>query len=126
MPFSKLGRALGPFSSTLLVLGGVTYSVGGIAYAARWPDPFPKVNSLSALLAHLVHASSLLIASCCCHNVDQKCEYAQLSGSTASPYPPAVVVAMQIFGYHEIFHAMVILASALHFAAIYLLVQQKA
>ena len=27
----------------------------------------------------------------------------------------------QVFGYHEIFHALVVLASVLHFAAVYLL-----
>ena len=28
----------------------------------------------------------------------------------------------QVFGYHEVFHALVIFASALHFAAIYLII----
>ncbi|BDA49210.1 UPF0073 inner membrane protein YqfA [Coccomyxa sp. Obi] len=69
----EVGAALGSCSSLLLVLGGVTYSIGGIAYAANWPDPSPKV-----------------------------------------------------FGYHEVFHALVILASMLHFAAVYLLVQKIA
>lgn len=44
----KVGEALGPYSAQLLVLGGMTYSIGGIAYAARWPDPFPKVSLLHA------------------------------------------------------------------------------
>ena len=26
----------------LLALGGVFYSVGGVLYAARWPDPWPE------------------------------------------------------------------------------------
>lgn len=33
---------------------------------------------------------------------------------------------VQVFGYHEVFHALVILASVLHFAAVYLLVQKIA
>lgn len=69
----EVGAALGSSSSLLLVLGGVTYSIGGIAYAAHWPDPSPKV-----------------------------------------------------FGYHEVFHALVTLASIFHFAAVYLLVQNIA
>jgi hemolysin III len=54
----------------LLVLGGVLYTIGGIIYAARRPDPWPRV-----------------------------------------------------FGYHEVFHLLVIAGSALHFAlvAIYLM-----
>ena len=69
--------AAGPISSwfalaplALLVLGGLLYTLGGIIYALRRPDPFPRV-----------------------------------------------------FGYHEVFHLLVIGGSALHFAlvAIYLM-----
>ena len=56
-------RALGPGSMALLAAGGLLYSVGAVIYAARWPDPFPRV-----------------------------------------------------FGFHEIFHALVIAAAGLHFA----------
>ena len=56
----------------MLVAGGIAYSIGGLIYAVRWPDPNPK-----------------------------------------------------FFGYHEIFHMLVIIASALHFAAIYNLVQDR-
>jgi len=54
----------------LLVLGGVLYTLGGIIYAARRPNPWPRV-----------------------------------------------------FGYHEVFHLLVIAASALHFTlvAVYLM-----
>ncbi len=67
-----MADSLGPAGPILLVAGGIAYSVGGLIYAVKWPDPKPKV-----------------------------------------------------FGYHEIFHMLVIVASALHFAAIYLLVQSK-
>ncbi|MGB8932048.1 MAG: hemolysin III family protein [Anaeromyxobacteraceae bacterium] len=60
-----MARALGPIGLALLGVGGLLYSIGAIVYAARRPDPFPRV-----------------------------------------------------FGYHEIFHALVILAAALHYAAV--------
>ena len=53
----------------LLLLGGLMYSLGGVVYAARRPNPFPRV-----------------------------------------------------FGYHEVFHALVIAGSALHFALVALYV----
>jgi hemolysin III len=49
----------------LLILGGVLYTIGGVVYALRRPDPWPRV-----------------------------------------------------FGYHEVFHAFVVAASAAHYAAI--------
>jgi hemolysin III len=60
--------ALAPL--VLLVLGGVSYTLGGVIYALRRPNPFPRV-----------------------------------------------------FGYHELFHLLVIAGSALHFSlvAIYLM-----
>ncbi len=60
--------ALAPLA--LLVLGGVLYSLGGVIYALRRPNPFPRV-----------------------------------------------------FGYHEVFHLLVIAGSVLHFSlvAIYLM-----
>jgi hemolysin III len=54
------GRAI-----SLLLLGGITYSVGAVVYALKRPNPFPSV-----------------------------------------------------FGYHEVFHALVVVASLLHFLAI--------
>lgn len=68
----QVAESLGPEGPWLLVAGGLSYSIGGLIYAMRWPDPSPEV-----------------------------------------------------FGYHEIFHMLVIIASALHFAAIYLLVQKR-
>jgi len=53
----------------LLALGGIAYTLGGVVYAARRPNPFPRV-----------------------------------------------------FGYHEVFHALVIAGSSLHFALVALYV----
>lgn len=49
----------------LLAGGGALYTIGGVIYALRWPDPFPRV-----------------------------------------------------FGYHEVFHALVIAASVLHYSLV--------
>jgi hemolysin III len=54
---------LGPGAVALLAAGGLTYSLGAVVYAARRPDPFPRV-----------------------------------------------------FGYHEVFHALVVVAAGLHLA----------
>ena len=56
---------------TFLVASGITYSLGAVVYAAKRPDPFPRV-----------------------------------------------------FGYHEVFHAMVVLASALLYVHVALLLAQ--
>ena len=40
---TELVRALPGEALALLVLGGVLFSVGGATYAARRPDPFPRV-----------------------------------------------------------------------------------
>ncbi|MGZ6627613.1 MAG: PAQR family membrane homeostasis protein TrhA [Solirubrobacteraceae bacterium] len=61
----QLGAAIGIIGLTLLGLGGVLYTVGGVVYALRRPDPAPAV-----------------------------------------------------FGYHEVFHILVIVAAALQYAVI--------
>jgi hemolysin III len=58
-----LAARLGPGAVALLGAGGITYSLGAVVYAARRPDPFPRV-----------------------------------------------------FGYHEVFHALVVVAAGLHLA----------
>lgn len=66
VPYSaRLGQALGQPATGLIVAGGIVYSLGGLCYALKFPDPSPEV-----------------------------------------------------FGYHEVFHAFVIVASMLHFAAV--------
>ena len=43
IPVYELWQSL-PFSAfALLVLGGATYSLGGLVYGMRRPDPFPQV-----------------------------------------------------------------------------------
>ena len=42
----QMGEALGSVGAKLVVLGGVVYSIGGLIYALRWPDPWPKVRHL--------------------------------------------------------------------------------
>lgn len=60
-----LRAVLGTSALALLAGGGVAYTAGAVVYAARRPDPFPRV-----------------------------------------------------FGYHEVFHALVIAAAACHFAVV--------
>lgn len=66
---SEMAAALGPVNLTLVVSGGIIYTIGAVIYALKRPDPFPKV-----------------------------------------------------FGYHEIFHILVVIASLLHFIVVYQLV----
>jgi len=54
-----------PVAGTLLVAGGVLYTLGGAVYALRRPDPFPRV-----------------------------------------------------FGYHEVFHLLTVVAATMHFAVV--------
>jgi hemolysin III len=63
--FPAVRAALDPLSLTLLLIGGVCYTVGAVVYAVRRPDPVPAV-----------------------------------------------------FGYHEVFHALVLIACGCHFAAV--------
>lgn len=58
--------ALSPHALTLLIVGGLIYTVGAIVLATRFPNPFPRV-----------------------------------------------------FGYHEVWHLMVVVAGVLHYAAIH-------
>lgn len=64
--FPEIKSSLDLIDTQLLVLGGVTYTIGALIYAFKWPDLFPTV-----------------------------------------------------FGYHEVFHLLVILGSSFHFALNY-------
>ncbi len=64
--FSEIKSSLNIINIELLILGGVTYTLGALIYAFRWPNPFPTV-----------------------------------------------------FGYHEIFHVLVVFGSGFHFALNY-------
>jgi hemolysin III len=65
----QLFPELGVAAAVLVIVGGVLYSLGALAYAAAWPNPFPAT-----------------------------------------------------FGFHEIFHVLVIAAAATQFVAVSLLV----
>jgi hemolysin III len=60
--FPEIKSSLDTTNIQLLVIGGVTYTLGALIYAFKWPDPFPR-----------------------------------------------------IFGYHEVFHVLVVLGSGFHF-----------
>jgi hemolysin III len=64
--FPEIKSSLDTTNIQLLVIGGVTYTLGAMIYAFKWPDPFPS-----------------------------------------------------IFGYHEVFHVLVVLGSGLHFCLNY-------
>lgn len=66
VPFVQIASALPAAGSGLILLGGLLYTLGALAYIMRWPDPFPRW-----------------------------------------------------FGYHEIFHLLVVAASTMHWLAIW-------
>jgi hemolysin III len=41
--FPELWRGLGPTGFALVLAGGICYTVGALALATRWPDPWPRV-----------------------------------------------------------------------------------
>lgn len=65
IPAAQVVGSLEPVAMLLLLAGGISYTIGGIVYARRRPDPWPHV-----------------------------------------------------FGYHEVFHTLVIVGSAIHFAVV--------
>jgi len=58
----EMVQALGWGPILFLVLGGVLYTVGGIIYAARWPNPFPRVFSFHEVFHLFVIAGSVAFA----------------------------------------------------------------
>jgi len=64
--FPEIKSSLNIINLQLLVLGGLTYTLGALIYAFKWPNPFPNV-----------------------------------------------------FGYHEVFHVLVVFGSGLHFCLNY-------
>lgn len=44
----------------LLLFGGALYSVGGVIYAMKWPDPFPRVFGFHEIFHAFVIAGSLV------------------------------------------------------------------
>lgn len=43
IPAVQVVSAMSSGQLTLLMLGGMFYTVGAVVYAQRWPDPFPRV-----------------------------------------------------------------------------------
>ena len=41
--FPQLHRAVGPSGFWLILVGGICYTIGAIAFATRWPNPWPRV-----------------------------------------------------------------------------------
>jgi len=58
--FPEVAHTAGVATLTLLVAGGVCYSVGAIIYALRRPDPAPRVFGY-----HEVFHAFTLVAACC-------------------------------------------------------------
>jgi hemolysin III len=56
-----IAEALGPLSISLMVVGGVLYSLGGLAYARRAPNPIPEV------FGHHEVFHCLVLAAAACH-----------------------------------------------------------
>jgi hemolysin III len=55
-----LWRQLGAISCSLLVLGGIVYSLGAVVYSTRRPDPAPAVFGFHEVFHVLVIAAGLL------------------------------------------------------------------
>jgi hemolysin III len=53
----------GVAAMVLLIVGGALYSIGGILYALRWPDPWPRTFGYHEFF----HACTVLAAIC--HNI---------------------------------------------------------
>jgi hemolysin III len=47
-----------------LILGGVFYTIGGLFYALRWPDPWPRVLGYHEVFHLLVIAGSVAFTLC--------------------------------------------------------------
>jgi hemolysin III len=55
-----LAQNLSPAAIAMLVAGGMLYTVGALAYAARWPDPNPRVFGYHEVFHSFVAAASAL------------------------------------------------------------------
>ncbi|WP_052172861.1 hemolysin III family protein [Nocardia sp. BMG111209] len=57
---ATLTHRVGVTPMVLLLVGGIAYSVGAILYAAKWPDPWPRVFGHHEFF----HAATVLAAIC--------------------------------------------------------------
>ena len=61
--FPDLLQNAGAAVLTLLIVGGVLYTLGAVFYAARWPDPWPKTFGYHEFFHSAVSAAAI------CHHV---------------------------------------------------------
>jgi hemolysin III len=62
--FPQLYRSLGAAGFWLILAGGICYTLGAIALAARWPDPWPKVFGFHEVFhAFTVVAATLIFVA---------------------------------------------------------------
>ena len=61
IPIVQLVTALPTTGLVMLVVGGLLYSFGGFMYAARWPDPFPRVFGYHEAFHSMVVAASMVL-----------------------------------------------------------------
>jgi hemolysin III len=63
--FPQLWTSLGVVGFVLILLGGVSYTIGAVIHAARWPDPWPRTFGyhelfhVFVLVAVLLHLSAV-------------------------------------------------------------------
>ena len=60
---SELLNALPGEAFAMLVLSGILFSLGGLAYATRWPDPFPRVFGCHEVFHALQVAATAVVYS---------------------------------------------------------------
>ncbi len=60
---SELLTALPGEAFAMLVLSGILFSLGGAAYATRWPDPFPRVFGYHEVFHALQVAATAVVYS---------------------------------------------------------------
>ncbi len=56
---ADITAAAGLAAVTLLIVGGALYTVGGVAYALRWPNPSPRVFGFHEIFHLLTVAAAL-------------------------------------------------------------------
>jgi len=56
----ELSVKLSTFSMVMLITGGVTYSVGALAYGFKWPDMYPRVFGYHEVFHILVNIAAIM------------------------------------------------------------------
>ncbi|MCH7787738.1 MAG: hemolysin III family protein [Chloroflexi bacterium] len=60
VPATQIAASL-PFEALMLMIaGGLLYSVGGVFYMMRWPDPFPRVFGFHEIFHSMVALASVI------------------------------------------------------------------